>query len=328
MQLVCGEALYDVFPQGFSEDGSLTLKAVAGGSPLNIAVGMARMGLEVALATDLALDTLGEGLAMVLRREGVSDAFLRRTAPATALAMVSIDSSGGAAYNFVGLKEATYWPEPHAVQANADRVSGIHLGSIAMVMQQSAEPLVNTALHLSGHAIVSFDPNVRLSVEPDRARWRAATERACALSHIIKVSEDDLIALFGEGIVPDAICVEWLSSPTELVILTRGSQGATIFSRQSGNITVPSFETEVVDTVGAGDSYMAAVLSKLSMTRSLSFSGLGALNAGKLEEIGLFASAAAALTCSRRGPNLPNLKEVRAFLVQSGASVMQTMEYS
>jgi fructokinase len=307
MYLICGEALYDVFLDPVAPDSDLqvTLHARPGGSPHNIAIGLARLGCAVALATEIARDSLGRRLERRLKKEGVDCRFLRCTAAATPLAMVDIDESGAAHYVFHGLDRLIYHPDLLAVQQNWDSLFGIHVGSVPIVSRQSASQLLKLVSSTADRVLVSFNPHVRLSLEPDVARWRRAVEDFRTHAHLIKVSEDDLLLLYGEGSDGDSAANRWLEHRCSLVVVTRGAKGATLFTRHHGRIDVESAPVVVADTIGAGDSFQAAMLAWLAEHRRVSPLELSQLEAGELAELGRFASHAAALTCRYRGPQFP-----------------------
>lgn len=317
MHLICGEALYDVFVDD-SERGSgeVQLKAVAGGSPFNVAIGMARLHAQVGFASDLAQDVLGERMVAQLAREGVADHFLRRTARTTALAIVATDAAGKPTYSFSGLEQAVYAPTAEALDQAGDTISGIHFGSIATVLPNSARVLLALAHQFADRALISLDPNIRLSIVPEAAAWHRAIENIRPFCQFIKVSEEDIAALYGDT-DSAAVCRTWLSDRTALVVLTRGEKGAWMFTRAAGRIDIPPVDVAVVDTVGAGDSFMAALLSVLTREAWMSSQSISALDAKQLFALGSFAARAAGVTCSRRGPMLPAASELEALHAQS-----------
>ena len=307
MYLICGEALYDVFLDPAAPDSGLQvpLHAIPGGSPHNIAIGLARLGCPVALATEIAGDALGRRLERRLKKEGVDCRFLRTTATATPLAMVDIDESGAPHYVFHALDRLVYHPDVSEVRRNWNSLFGIHVGSVPIVSRQSAPQLLELVASTPDRLLVSFNPHVRLSLEPDVARWRQAVEDFRPHAHLIKVSEDDLLQLYGKAIDGDSAANRWLEHRCSLVVVTRGARGATLFTREHGRINVETAPVVVADTVGAGDSFQAAMLAWLAEHRRVSPVELSQLSAGELAELGRFASHAAALTCRYRGPQFP-----------------------
>lgn len=311
MHLICGEALYDVFVNGESHGagGEVALQAVPGGSPFNVAIGMARLGRQVGFASDLATDFLGDRIAAQLVQEGVSDMFLRRSATTTALAIVATDEVGKPSYSFSGLEQAIYCPVPESINQHEKGISGIHVGSIATVLPNSSVQLCDLVRRFADRALISFDPNIRLSVVPDHGVWRQAIEHIRPFCHVVKVSEEDIATLFAD-VDQDALCRSWLGDRTALVALTKGPDGAVLFTRGAGRITIPLVETVVADTVGAGDSFMAALLSMLIRMGWVSSEAIAQLDAEQLRSLGSFAALAASVTCSRRGPVLPTSSEL------------------
>jgi fructokinase len=150
-----------------------------------------------------------------------------------------------------------------------------------------------------------------LAVEPDAARWRQAVERFRRCAHLIKVSEEDLVSLYGPEVDIDAIAASWLAHACSLVILTRGAAGARYYSRHAGTINVEAIPVIVADTVGAGDSFQAATLTWLCEHRQASPTAIAALSEQQLLALGQFAAQAAASTCRHRGPEFPYRQSLR-----------------
>jgi fructokinase len=312
MYLICGEALYDVFIDPMNADVRRKLQLIAkpGGSPFNVAIGLARLGCGTYIATEIAGDTLGRNLEARLVAEGVNCAFLRRTAKVTPLAMVDVDPTGKAAYTFHGLDGMLFHPELALVERHWTDIAGIHLGSIPIV-SASANALLELLTAAPPRILVSFDPNIRLAIEPDVDRWREAVERIRRRAHLIKVSEDDLVDLYGRDPDLDEIADRWLAHRCSLVAVTRGAAGATYYSRTAGRIEVDAVPVLIADSVGAGDSFQAAMLAWLLENGHASPAGLAALSKNQLTVLGTFAAQAAAATCRHRGPEFPYRKTLQ-----------------
>ncbi|PIA65802.1 carbohydrate kinase family protein [Pseudomonas sediminis] len=309
MYLVCGEALFDVFIQGDSARGNeLAFKAIAGGSPFNVALGLRRMGADSALFTGISSDSLGQHLRQVLRDEGVSDTYLIASDAPTTLAMVGLDAAGSPHYSFRGegcadrLLLAEHLPTLDA------HVRGLHVGSFSLVV----EPVANTLLQLvqreHQQRLISLDPNVRLGPAPDIALWRERVETFARYAHLIKVSEEDLQLLYPER-DPQQVAASWLNERCQLVFLTHGSKGASVHSRH-GHWSAPAVEVHTRDTVGAGDTFQAALLSYLTRHALDTPEALATLSREQINDMLRLAIEAAALTCSRVGPDLPYLHEL------------------
>jgi fructokinase len=309
MFAVCGEALMDVFAAGETASG-VALDARIGGSPFNVAVGLARLGQPVAFVASLSRDFLGERLVRALAAEGVDIGAIARVDAPTTLGLVGLDAAGVARYAFYGAGGAERQLAPAALDALPAAVRAIHFGSYAMVVEPVASTLRALVERAAGRALVAYDPNIRLNVEPDLARWRDALAWMLARAHLLKVSEEDL-QLVRPGTTPEAFADEALAAGVRLVVVTRGEQGALGFTRAARRVAAPRIElVSLIDTVGAGDTFQAALLAWLAEHDALAAKRLDALSEDKLRAALHFAARAAAITCSRRGADLPRRGEL------------------
>ena len=306
MYLVCGEALFDFFAQSPESmaTGQVDFRAIAGGSPFNMAVGLRRLGVDTALFAGLSTDYLGRRLKQVLVNEGVSTEYLHDLDAPTTLAMVALDASGSPAYSFRGEGCADRQLHGHHLPLLGPEVRGVHVGSFSLVVQPVGDTLLALVKRESGQRLISLDPNVRLNPEPDIERWRQRISELIPYADVIKVSDEDLELLY-PGQDAQQIARSWLNHRCQLVFLTRGSQGASVFSREHGQRSVPASLVQVADTVGAGDTFQAAVIAWLTGHGLDSIEGVQGLSALQLDALLDFASRAAALTCSKTGPDLP-----------------------
>lgn len=313
MFLICGEALFDVFVDPIEADTQgdhvTALRAVAGGSPYNVAIGVARLGRHAALCTEISSDRLGRQLEASLVREGVDLSFVRRAEGATPLALVDINAHGVPTYGFHGLRQMCLHPVATTFAARRDAITGIHVGSFPIVSERSAEKLL-ALVSDAGDRIVSLDPNIRLAVEPDAAMWRRQVDRFRLHAHLIKTSVEDLEAIHGTGCDAEAIARGWLEGRTRIVVLTRGERGGVLFARGGDRVEIEAPAIRVVDTVGAGDTYQAALLCWLDEAGLAHPDALDTLSHAQLSAMVRFAGQAAGLTCTRRGPQLPRRDEL------------------
>jgi len=306
MYLVCGEALFDFF----SEDDTggrasrVNFQAIAGGSPFNVAVGLRRLGVDAALLAGLSTDYLGRRLLQVLRDEGVGEDYLLDVPAPTTLAMVAVGADGSPQYSFRGEGCADRQLRQADLPELGSRVRGLHVGSFSLVVQPIGDTLLALVRRESGKRLISLDPNVRLNPQPDIALWRERIATLAAYADLIKVSDEDLGLLY-PGQAPQGVIDGWLRQRCQLVFLTRGGQGATVFSRAHGQWSVPTPKVDVVDTVGAGDTFQAALIAWLTEQRLDSVEGLQGLSKAQIDSMLGFAVSAAAVTCSRTGPDLP-----------------------
>lgn len=306
MFVVCGEALYDIFIDGYAGT-SVGMTARQGGSPFNVAIGLARLGTAAALFTGLSRDPLGRQLRGTLEREGVALDYLVDKAEATTLVMVALDAQGVPNYSFYGTGCADRALTLDDLPALGGDVGGLHFGSYTLVAEPTAGTFQALAERERGQRLISLDPNVRPTVEPDMAVWRARLARWIALAHVVKVSQEDIELLYPDQ-DPRAVARGWLRAGPALVVMTLGGDGAVAWSGDA-EARVPGRKVDVVDTVGAGDSFQAALLHQLPDLATLAALGRSEAALRALLE---FCVAAAAINCTRAGANPPRLDEVRA----------------
>lgn len=305
--LVCGESLFDVFI-GNEEKQALHLDARLGGSPFNVAVGLARLSQPTAFFGGLSRDMLGERLARALEQEGVSIALAPRFDAPTTLGLVEMDARGVPRYAFYGNGAADRLPTINHLPTLPDSIRAIHVGSFATVVEPVASALETLVRSERAGRLVAYDPNVRLNVEPSLERWRDKVNTLASLAHLVKISDEDAHLLYGEA-CDDSLARSWLDAGTSLVVMTRGGKGATAWTTHE-RVDVASPSIKVVDTVGAGDTFQAAMLAHLAETGALSPAKLEKLSEAELIKLLGFATRAAAITCSRRGADLPRLDEL------------------
>ena len=301
--LVIGESLMDVVssPTGLVEH--------AGGSPMNVSVGLARLGCPVQLLTQIGSDERGTVIADYLAAAGVPLVPGSVVEGPTSTATATLDASGSASYEFLidwSLGFVSDLPDS----------SIVHTGSIAAFLEPGASQL-ETLLESAAvrQAIITFDPNIRPSIIGSKTESLAVVERLAALATVVKVSDEDALWLFGE-LTPGEVLDRLLSIGATLAIVTLGASGAVLATAQN-RATIPGRRVAVADTIGAGDSFMSAVVQRVS---ALLVSGVdataivdgSALGVSALVGIGEFAVSCAAITVSRTGSNPPTLAEALA----------------
>jgi fructokinase len=295
---VCGEVLIDILPTG----------PVVGGGPANTAKALARLGHDVHFIDGISSDAYGQAARTELLRDGVNlDLALASDKP-TCTATVTLDSAGGASYEFLIDGTATFdfhssWlPDPYRFQPQV-----LHIGTLVTVIEPGASALYDWAMQVAEFAPIVFDPNIRPSVQPDRDLYEAALEKWAALSAVIKVSDDDLAWLFPEVSIDD-VANRWINDGVFLVVVTRGANGIVGFT-EDGRVEVPGVKVDVVDTVGAGDTVGAIVVEAMIEH------GLIELRGDRLHKVLSRAAHAAAITCSRQGAQPPYKHELPTIKV-------------
>lgn len=308
MIVVCGEALFDVFP-GAAHAGGIDLSARIGGSPFNLAVGLARLGAPPLFFGGLSRDLFGERLAGALAMEGVDVGAAPRPAAQTALVMVSVDAGGVPAYSFYGSATAERSVLPADLAMVPEDALLIHVGSYCMVADPVAGTLRALVQRQLGRSLIAYDPNIRLAIEPRVEVWRDTLEWMLPRTGLLKISDEDLHYLYPHW-APEEFMRHALDRGVQLVVVTRGGEGVLAATAHGASAELPSVPVQVVDTVGAGDTFQAGLISWLARRDLLHGKGLRTLDSASLADALGFAARAAAITCSRRGADLPRLHEL------------------
>jgi fructokinase len=311
MLMICGEALLDVF-QGDETPTGMALDAKVGGSPFNLAVGLARLGQPAGFFSAVSTGFAGERLMRALVAEGVDTRAVARSDAPTTLSLVGLDASGVPSYAFYGDGCADRLLHTDDLARVPDALTLLNLGSYASVV----EPVASTQRALvererargAAGALIACDPNIRLNVEPDLARWRDQLDWMLPRTDLLKISDEDL-GLLQPGTGVDAFAAQALAAGVALVVVTRGSQGASGWNAQ-GRVETAPVPVTVIDTVGAGDTFQAALICWLAEHDALNRPALRALPCDALQAALAFAARAAAITCSRRGADMPRRAEL------------------
>ena len=306
MILVSGEALIDLIPD---PGKASAYDAVLGGSPYNVAVGLARLGARTAFVSRLSADGNGEALAASLAENGVDLSFVARDVRPTMLAFVMRGTAKtGSRYSFY--LDATAFDGPWPFPAEWPKGGRhLHVGSVAALDPRHGQSVVRALTMARLRATVSFDPNIRPLVTPDRGSVALLVERQAALAHLVKASQEDLEWLYPGRAIEDSLAA-WSKSGPRFCIATLGDRGAVAMLGKE-RIEVQAPRVEVVDTVGAGDSFMSALLSAMDRDNALG-ARTPAPSRSDLERWLRFAAAASAITCTRKGSDPPTRTEVEA----------------
>jgi fructokinase len=308
MIVVCGEALMDVFDAGATATGNM-LDARIGGSPYNVAMGLSRLAQPAAFCGAVSTGFLGERLMRSLADEGIDTSCVQRTSAPTSICVIGLDARGVPAYDFYGERGADRQLDASAVLGLVPRdTHAFHFGSYAMVVEPVAAAQRALIEREHRRALISYDPNIRPTVEPSLNLWRETLQWMLPRTHLLKISEEDIGLLF-PGAAPGVLASRWLAQGPRLVVITRGGEGALAFTT-STQVQAAPMQVNVVDTVGAGDTFQAAMLTWLAEHGRLSIDGVSQFDAAALQDLLGFATRAAAITCSRRGADLPRRAEI------------------
>ncbi len=298
--LVVGEALVDIVLRGDEPPVEHP-----GGSPANVALGLGRLGRRVSLLSRIGDDDRGRRVEGHLARSGVTLAPGTLTPGRTSTATARLDASGAATYDF-----DIDWHLPDAVPPPA---RALHTGSIAAVLAPGGDAVLDLVRRARGTCTVSYDPNARPALMGDPAATRARVEQFVAAADVVKVSDED-VAWLAPGADPLDVARDWLGLGPAMVVVTRGGDGAAAVCA-AGVVEVAAPRVEVVDTVGAGDAFMAGLLDALAAADLLGVErreALHAVDVARLEAAARRATRVAALTCARPGADPPTRQELAA----------------
>jgi fructokinase len=306
--LVVGEALVDVVPDSDGRPQDLP-----GGSPANVAITLGRLGRDVRLVTVLGDDARGRLVRTWLETSGVTVLAQEPGSGRTSSAVVALDATGAATYDF-----DLAWDLSEVPREDCDV---LHVGSIATVLDPGADVVLEAVRAHHGRALVSLDPNARPVLTPDRAAAATRVEELVALSGVVKVSDEDLAWLF-PGSDPVTTATRWAAVGPGLVVVTRGGEGAVAVRPGGTLLEVPGVPVVVADTVGAGDTFSGVLLDtllELGISGASGADALRELSDRDVLEVVTTAAIGAAITVSRPGADPPHRAELTAALGGPGA---------
>lgn len=295
---VIGESLVDV----------VNRQPFPGGSPLNVAVGLSRLGHQVMFHTEFGLDEHGAMIAGHLRDAGVQLADGTQRLVATNQAQVKLDGDGRASYRF-----NITWDLPDDVVAPGTVL--LHAGSIGSWLEPGGSKVLAAFRNSPPSQIRSYDPNIRAELAVDRDAVLERVETMMRLAHVVKLSESDACWLY-PAMDPAAVLEHVLDLGPQLVVLTRGALGC--MARTAGqSFTQAAWATQIDDTVGAGAAFMSGLLHGIldsPVAQALSGECPSILESAAVQQALRCATASAAVTVSRAGANPPDTGELAALL--------------
>ncbi len=306
MIICCGEALIDMIPTSL-ESGETAFIPKIGGAILNTSICLGRLGADVGFLGAVSKDLFGEQILEELINSKVNTSFCIETSNNTTLAFAKI-ANGTTTYSFFDENSSNRTICLKDVVLDDNKVDTIYVGGISLMSEPNGTEIENFIAKESSKKIVFYDPNVRPNFIEDRSLFIQRFEKILSQSDIIKISEEDLEWLYPNGSFEE-IYKQWLNLGLSIIVLTKGSEGA-IIKTKNYEVTSRGEKVEVVDTIGAGDIFNGALLYSLSKHKSFSKKDLINIDKESLEESLKFANKVAAISVGRTGANPPFFNEL------------------
>ncbi|MFW5689143.1 MAG: carbohydrate kinase family protein [Spirochaetota bacterium] len=320
--IICiGESLIDFVPGPTSELPAVVASSagdvsplppyrpVAGGSPFNCAIAAARLGATVGFAGTVATDFFGDQIVRVLEANGVELSMVTRVDNPTTLAFVRKDPHGAARYAFYTNDAADRALTREDLPAELPSGALLQMGSISIIADPEGSTILDLAEREHGRRVIVFDPNIRESLIADSADYRDRLKRALRVATILKTSDEDLRWIFPDTSTEVAVG-KALEAGVSLVVLTKGAEGSGAYTARS-SVEVAAERVDVSDTIGAGDSFMAALLTWVDERGANTVDAVATLSTEELRDALVFASRVAGITCTRVGADPPRRDELR-----------------
>ena len=303
MLLCCGEALIDMIPSP-TLDGKTGYVPHSGGAVFNTAIGLGRLGVSVGMVTGISSDMFGQQLSADLTASGVDTSLLITCNRPTTLAFVSL-VNGQASYAFFDENSAGRMLTPDDFPDLPEAVTALYFGGISLACEPSGEAYASFVETAAPDRVVMLDPNIRPDFITSPTAYRSRLDRMIARADIVKISDEDLEWIYPDAAPMDEKVARLRAGGPSVVVLTRGSEGAVGYFGAGGKVEVAVRKVKVVDTVGAGDTFNAGVLAKLSQLDLLSKSALTAISAEEIRDALENGAMVAAITVSRPGADSP-----------------------
>jgi fructokinase len=307
MILCCGEALTDLIP-GVTAEGSPAFIPKTGGSVFNTAIALGRLGVPAAFFGGLSSDFFGDELRKAMLASQVDISLAPVSERYTIAAFVKLEGKQ-ARYSFIDEGSACRMLKPEDLPALPDRISALHLGSFPLALEPCGSAFEELCRRERHSRVIHFDPNIRANLIKDRKSHRQRVERIVAMSDLVKMSDEDL-AWMAPGASAEAFAKDWLERGAKLVVVTRGRDGAIAFTRNF-RAEVAGLDVKVADTIGAGDTFTAGILTALYRSQRLTKPAVAALDRESVIAALNLAVRAAAVTVSRPGADPPWSHELK-----------------
>ena len=308
MILCCGEALIDMVAAP-SLDGPDGFVPHSGGAVFNTAIALGRLGARAGMLTGLSHDMFGDQLADALKASDVDTTHIIRSDRPSTLAFVKLED-GQASYSFFDENSAGRMIRAEDMPALTSDITALFFGGISLASDPSASAYAALLDRQGGSRAVMIDPNIRPLFITDAEGYRRRMAAMIRQADIVKVSDEDLNWLNPAPLTQAEKISAMLDTGPSVVIVTQGAEGAIATLADGTSITVPAVKTHVVDTIGAGDTFNAGFLAKLSELGLLTPEALGTLDPDALRDAMTYGARVAAITVSRVGANPPWANEL------------------
>ena len=309
MILCCGEALIDMIPSPTTEGGRDGFVPHSGGAVFNTAIALGRLGARAGMITGLSTDMFGQQLDASLRASHVDTSRVIRSDRPTTLAFVKL-TDGHATYSFFDENSAGRMIGAEDLPALSQEVPSLFFGGISLAVEPCADTYAELMAREGATRAVMMDPNIRPGFIKDVNRYRERLARMLTLTDIVKVSDEDLNWIYpGAEALQDKLDMLRGAGP-RLVVLTKGSAGATAYLADGRSVDVAAQKVMAVDTVGAGDTFNAGVMASLSTQGLLTKGAIADLTPDQVRTALDLAARSAAITVSRAGANPPWREEL------------------
>lgn len=308
MILCCGEALIDMVAAP-SLDGPDGFVPHSGGAVFNTAIALGRLGARTGMLTGMSRDMFGDQLADALKASDVDTTHIIRSERPSTLAFVKLED-GQASYSFFDENSAGRMIRPEDMPALPSDTTALFFGGISLASDPSASAYAALLERQGGSRAVMIDPNIRPLFITDAEGYRRRMAAMISQADIVKVSDEDLDWLNPAPLTQAEKISAMLDTGPSVVIVTQGAEGAIATLANGTSIAVPAVKTNVVDTIGAGDTFNAGFLAKLSELDLLTPEALGTLDPDALRDAMTYGARVAAITVSRAGANPPWANEL------------------
>jgi fructokinase len=309
MILCCGDTLIDMLPRT-TVAGESAFAPYVGGALFNSAVALGRLGAPAGLLTGLSSDFFGKMLRAALAESHVDTSYAHISDNHTTLAFVRL-VEGQASYTFFDENSAGRMLRESDLPELDESVTAMLFGCMSLISEPCGSAYEALMRREHGRRMTMLDPNIRKDFVPDKPAHLARLKRMIAMADIVKLSDEDL-DWFGEAGSQDEAAAGWLKQGPALIVVTHGARGANAYSRH-GKTSIAARKADIVDTVGAGDTFNAGILASLEESGLLSKAAIAGLSEQSIRQALEFAATIAAVTVSRAGANPPWRHELDAL---------------